>query len=80
MLLSLLFFFPHFFFKRLNSKVADLIWMSRLNEADEALLPVHNKHPYPAALYVLSSFWRAILSESKAGRDEAVRRIGTEFE
>ena len=54
--------------------------MSRLNEADEALLPVHNKHPYPAALYVLSSFWRAILSESKAGRDEAVRRIGTEFE
>ncbi|KAH3766430.1 hypothetical protein Pelo_1713 [Pelomyxa schiedti] len=54
----------------------DLIWQLRLSEADAMLSHHGGRHPYPACLYVLSGFWRAVSTEEKATREEALRRVG----
>ncbi|KAH3743568.1 hypothetical protein Pelo_15026 [Pelomyxa schiedti] len=55
--------------------VADLIWLSRLDEADAALADVVKEHIYPGSLHVLSGFWRSILTESALERSRALARI-----
>lgn len=53
-----------------------MIWQLRLTEADAMLEKHCGKHPFTAALYVLSGFWNAICTEEKPAEEEALRRVG----